>query len=74
MMYLAKKMCDHTTNGGVAEVYVEGLTLQVNESSSLHRIPLKEDKDWLSFMEFYRSPYKDPKVDIMFTNEYEEVK
>jgi hypothetical protein len=40
-------MCDHTTNGGVAEVYVEGWTLQVNESSSLHRIPLKEDKDWL---------------------------
>jgi hypothetical protein len=37
-------MSDHTTDGGVSEVYVEDITLQINELTS-HRTPSKEDKD-----------------------------
>jgi hypothetical protein len=67
-----QKLFDNTTDGGVADVYVEGVNLQGNDSSQ-HITPSK-NKDCLSFMEFYRSPSKDPNVDNMFANKQAEVK
>ena len=47
-------MADNMTDGGAADIYVE----EVYGMQCAEQSPEKKDKDWRSFMQFYRSPPK----------------
>ena len=47
-------MADNMTDGGAADIYVE----EVYGMQCVEQSPEKKDKDWRSFMQFYRSPPK----------------
>ena len=47
-------MADNVTDGGAADIYVE----EVYGMQCAEQSPEKKDKDWRSFMQFYRSPPK----------------
>ena len=47
-------MADNVTDGGAADIYVEEVYGMQCAEQSLE----KKDKDWRSFMQFYRSPPK----------------
>lgn len=57
-----KLMADHMTDGGVAEIYVEGVCVEGTGGENVKSDSQQntEDKDLISFKTFYKSPSKPP--------------